>query len=45
VLHRASLARNFDRILVLSNGRLEEQGSLSELEGNGSLMSLLVAAE
>jgi hypothetical protein len=24
---------------------LEEQGSLSELEGNGSLMSLLVAAE
>ena len=45
VLHRASLARNFDRILVLSNGRLEEQGSLSELERNGSLMSLLVAAE
>jgi putative ABC transport system ATP-binding protein len=45
VLHRASLARNFDRILVLSNGKLEEQGSLSDLEGNGSLMSLLVAAE
>jgi putative ABC transport system ATP-binding protein len=45
VLHRASLARNFDRILVLSNGKLQEQGSLSELEGNGSLMSLLVAAE
>jgi putative ABC transport system ATP-binding protein len=45
VLHRASLARNFDRILVLSNGKLEEQGTLSELEGNGSLMSLLIAAE
>jgi len=45
VLHRASLARNFDRILVLSNGKLPEQGSLSELEGNGSLMSLLIAAE
>jgi putative ABC transport system ATP-binding protein len=45
VLHRASLARNFDRILVLSNGRLQEQGSLSELEGEGSLMSLLIAAE
>jgi len=45
VLHRASLARNFDRILVLSNGKLQEQGSLSELEGNGSLMSLLIAAE
>jgi putative ABC transport system ATP-binding protein len=45
VLHRASLARNFDRILVLSNGKLEEQGSPSDLEGNGSLMSLLIAAE
>ena len=45
VLHRASLARNFDRILVMSNGKLEEQGTLSELEGNGSLLSLLVAAE
>jgi putative ABC transport system ATP-binding protein len=45
VLHRASLARNFDRILVLSGGKLQEQGRLSELEGNGSLMSLLVAAE
>lgn len=45
VLHRASLARNFDRILVLSSGKLQEQGSLSELEGHGSLMSLLVAAE
>ena len=45
VLHRASLARNFDRVLVLSNGKLQEQGTLSELDGNGSLMSLLVAAE
>jgi putative ABC transport system ATP-binding protein len=45
VLHRASLARNFDRVLVLSGGKLEEQGTFPELEGNGSLMSLLVAAE
>jgi putative ABC transport system ATP-binding protein len=45
VLHRASLARNFDRILVLSNGKLQEQGTLAELEGNGSLMSMLIAAE
>ena len=29
VLHRASLARNFDRVLVLSNGKLQEQGSPS----------------
>jgi len=45
VLHRASLARNFDRILVLSNGKLQEQGSPAELDGTASLMSLLVAAE
>ena len=45
VLHRASLVRNFDRVLVLSAGKLKEQGTPSELEGSGSLMSLLVAAE
>jgi putative ABC transport system ATP-binding protein len=45
VLHRANLAKNFDRVLVLSNGKLEEQGNPSELDGNGSLMSLLIAAE
>jgi putative ABC transport system ATP-binding protein len=45
VLHRASLARNFDRVLVLSNGKLEEQGTPAELDHTGSLMSLLIAAE
>jgi ABC-type multidrug transport system fused ATPase/permease subunit len=45
VLHRASLARNFDRIIALSNGKLQEQGRFAELEANGSLMSLLIAAE
>jgi ABC-type multidrug transport system ATPase subunit len=45
VLHRASHARNFDYVLVLSNGKLQEQGTVSELDGNGSLMSLLIAAE
>ena len=45
VLHRASLAQNFDRVLVLSNGKLQEQGAPSELDGHGSLMSLLIAAE
>ena len=45
VLHRASLARNFDRVIVLSAGKLQEQGTPSELDHNGSLMSLLVAAE
>jgi ABC-type multidrug transport system fused ATPase/permease subunit len=45
VLHRASLARNFDRVIVLSNGKLQEQGTPAELGGNDSLMSLLIAAE
>jgi ABC-type iron transport system FetAB ATPase subunit len=45
VLHRGSLAKNFDRVLVLSNGKLEEQGVPSQLERSGSLMSLLIAAE
>ena len=44
-LHRASLARNFDRILVMSSGKLQEDGSFAELDHKGSLMSLLVAAE
>ncbi len=45
ILHRASLARNFDRVIVLSAGKLQEHGTPSELQHNGSLMSLLVAAE
>jgi putative ABC transport system ATP-binding protein len=45
VLHRAALARNFDHVLVMSNGKLHEQGPPAGLEGNGSLMSLLAAAE
>ena len=45
VLHRPSLARNFDRVLVMSKGRLEEQGRFAELDNKGSLMSLLIAAE
>jgi len=45
VLHRASLAQNFDRVLVLSNGKLQEQGAPSELDNNESLMSMLIVAE
>jgi ABC-type multidrug transport system fused ATPase/permease subunit len=44
-LHRPSLARNFDRVLVMSNGRLEEQGRFAELDRTGLLMSLLMVAE
>jgi ABC-type multidrug transport system fused ATPase/permease subunit len=45
VLHRASLAKSFDRVLVLSGGKVQEQGRVVELEGTPSLMSLLAAAE
>jgi ABC-type multidrug transport system ATPase subunit len=45
VLHRASLAREFDRVLVMSNGRLAEQGRFAELDRKDSLTGLLIAAE
>jgi putative ABC transport system ATP-binding protein len=45
VLHRASLARNFDRVLVMSGGKLSEQGTPDELAPKDSLMSMLMAAE
>src|SRR6185312_13458904 len=45
VLHRASLARHFDRVLVMSGGKLQEQGKFAELDHKDSLTSLLMAAE
>jgi ABC-type lipoprotein export system ATPase subunit len=45
VLHRAALARNFDRVLVMSAGKLQEQGRFAELDHKDSLTSLLMAAE
>jgi len=45
VLHRASLARNFDRVLVMSGGKLQEQGRVADLDGKDSLTALLMAAE
>ncbi|MBV9824928.1 MAG: ABC transporter ATP-binding protein/permease [Alphaproteobacteria bacterium] len=45
VLHRASLARNFDRVMVMSGGKLQEQGRFEELNRNDSLTALLMAAE
>lgn len=44
-LHRASLARGFDRVLAISGGKLQEQGSFAELDRKDSLTSLLIAAE
>ena len=45
VLHRASLARDFDRILVMSAGKLQEQGRFAELDRKDSLTAILMAAE
>jgi putative ABC transport system ATP-binding protein len=45
VLHRASLARGFERVLVMSGGRLAEQGRFAELDRKDSLTGLLMAAE
>jgi ABC-type multidrug transport system fused ATPase/permease subunit len=45
VLHRANLARNFDHLLVMSGGKLQEQGTPEDLAPKGSLMSMLMAAE
>jgi putative ABC transport system ATP-binding protein len=44
-LHRASLARDFDRVLVMSAGKLQEQGRFAELDRKDSLTGLLMAAE
>jgi ABC-type multidrug transport system fused ATPase/permease subunit len=45
VLHRASLARDFDRVLVMSGGKLAEQGRFADLDSKDSLTALLIAAE
>jgi ABC-type multidrug transport system fused ATPase/permease subunit len=45
VLHRASLARNFEHVLVMSRGRLVEQGTPAELESHASTFKMLMAAE
>jgi putative ABC transport system ATP-binding protein len=44
VLHRADLARNFDRVLVLKDGRLVEQGRPQELDRPGSAFTQLLSA-
>lgn len=45
VLHRASFARNFDRVLVMSGGKLQEQGRFADLDRKDSLTGILMAAE
>jgi putative ABC transport system ATP-binding protein len=42
-LGRADLAREFDRVLVLDDGRLIEQGAFAELEQKGTALPKLLA--
>jgi putative ABC transport system ATP-binding protein len=44
-LHRARLASSFDRIFVMEQGRLVDQGPYAELEKPGSALTPLMAAE
>ena len=45
VLNRATLARNFDRALVMQGGKLVEQGAVAELSRNGSAFNALLQQE
>ncbi len=44
-VHRASMARAFDAVVVMRSGRVVEQGSFEELDREGTLLRELVAAE
>jgi ABC-type transport system involved in cytochrome bd biosynthesis fused ATPase/permease subunit len=45
VLHRASLAKYFDRVIVMSEGRVVEQGRYEDLDRPDSALGKLVQAE
>jgi ABC-type dipeptide/oligopeptide/nickel transport system ATPase subunit len=45
MLHRPSLARSFDRVLVMRAGRIVEQGPAAELNRPGTALHDLMAAE
>jgi ABC-type multidrug transport system fused ATPase/permease subunit len=44
-LHRTRLASDFDRILIMEQGRLVDQGGFAELQKPGSALAPLMAAE
>jgi ABC-type multidrug transport system fused ATPase/permease subunit len=44
LIHRASLAREFDEILVMERGKVVQQGRFEDLNREGSVLSQLVAA-
>jgi putative ABC transport system ATP-binding protein len=45
ILHRASLARHFDRIIVMNEGRVVEQGRFETLDKPETVFGKLVRAE
>jgi ABC-type multidrug transport system fused ATPase/permease subunit len=45
VAHRLSSLRNFDRILVMENGRVVEAGSFPELIALGGLFATMAARQ
>ncbi|MFQ5785735.1 MAG: ABC transporter transmembrane domain-containing protein [Alphaproteobacteria bacterium] len=45
VLHRPSLANRFDRVIVMSHGRVVEQGKFDELDRDDTHFKELTAAE
>jgi ABC-type thiamine transport system ATPase subunit len=44
-LHRTSLARQFQEVLIMENGRITEQGALADLDKPGTALATLMAAE
>lgn len=45
VLHRASLALNFDQVLVLKGGRVAQSGKFEEIDGSGTELRALIDSE
>jgi len=45
VLHRASLAKHFDRVIVMDEGRIVEQGRYGDLDRPDSALGKLMQAE
>ncbi len=44
-VHRASMAREFDQVVVMRSGRVVEQGSFEELDREGTALRQLIEAE
>ena len=44
-LHRADLAQDFDKVLVMRGGKVIEQGTFAELNHDGTHLNVMLAAE